>query len=373
MTTLLEKLLSNAHSDGIDALGYTKNPFPPRGQVQDEVYLPRPELAQVEESLARFLKGDGPGRTWAVAGESGVGKSNFLRYLNRQLDDVQKAGVLSGAAYRYMTSQQLTPRQLTEAIATAVGIEAFTKLMAYLPNSQYQPPAEIDGTALGDYLMYIVQGKSTESPDSTAKFTMRWLGGQQTYAPERALYGITMRERIPPAVALPWLRHVLDLMEHRGILSRLVLLLDEFEDVQSLSSAVQNDYLMTLKGLINAFNLDRLFLVLAGQPTAFDRMGQRFPSLKTRWEVVTLEPLRRPEDAIRLAKQYKEFEHRNWLANKPNSKPKVDLRPTELEIKAIFGELLSLQPSRGVTQRDLLAHLHEWIDTQASSKPSTTA
>lgn len=367
MTTLLEQLLSDTHSNEIDSLGYTKNPFPPRGQVQDEVYVPRAELAPVVESLARFLKGDSAGRTWAIAGESGVGKSNFLRHLSRQLDEVQKAGI-SGIAYRYMTSQQLTPRQLTESIATAVGLDAFTRLIAYLPNSQYRPSSEIDGTALGEYLMYIVKGNSSVPPDSTAKFTMRWLGGQQTYAPERTLYGITMRERIPPAVALPWLRHVLDLMQEQGILKCLVLLLDEFEDVQSLTSAVQNDYLMTLKGLINAFNLDRLFLVLAGQPTAFDRMGQRFPSLKTRWEIVNLEPLRRPEDAIKLVRQYQEYEHRLWLAGNQNLKPKTDLRPNELEIKAIFGELLADQPTRGVTQRDLLSRLHDWIEARASAK-----
>lgn len=364
--SLLEKLRKQGNGDGFEALGYTKNPFPPRGQVQDEVYAERQELAVVEESLAKFLRGDSAGRTWAIAGESGVGKSNFLRHITRQLQEAEDSGLVKQVAHRYLTSQQMTPRQLAESIAVAIGGDAFAALFTALAKHSYDPNPSIEGTALGDFLQTVAtrhkRGNAVD-PASAAKFAIRWLGGQQTYSPERQEFGIAMRERMPPAVALPWLRHLLDLMEAHGILSRLVLLLDEFEDVQSLSTAVQNDYLMTLKGLINAFNLDRLFLVLAGQPASFERMGQRFPSLKSRWEVLTIDLLRKPEEAVRLARQYLDYEHRVWAAA-TGSKPKTILVPDDVQLRASFGELLAAQPSRGVTQRDFLARMHEWLERQ---------
>jgi Cdc6-like AAA superfamily ATPase len=358
--SLLESLRSETRTDGIRALGYTKNPFPPRGQVQDEVYVERAELGPLMASLTSFLKGENPARTWALAGESGVGKSNFLRHLCQELEEARSAGAIEGVAYRYMTSQQLTPRQLSESVAVAIGAAAFADCFRLLANG-YQTSSDVHGTALGDFLAHMASSSATH--EDAAKFAVRWLGGQQTYASERAIYGVQMRERLPPAIALPWLRHMMDLMESQGVLSRLILLLDEFEDVQSLSTAAQNDYLSTLKGLINAFNLERLFLILAGQPTAFDRMGQRVPSLKTRWEVVTLEPVRRSEDAVRLARRYQEHEHIVWLTENVAAKRKSEFRPNELEVRALFGDLLAVQPARGVTQRDLLAKLHEWVET----------
>lgn len=359
--SLLEKLRAEPSARSFDSLGFTRNPFPPRGQVQGEVYVERPELVPVEDSLARFLMGESAGRIWAIAGDSGIGKSNFLRHLVSELDEAKRAGAISGVAYRYLTSQQMSPRQLAEAIASAFGLDPLSQLFGALQSTSYEPTQDIKGTALGDFLA-TVAGGAQSSNDESARFAIRWLGGQQTYIQERSLYGISMRERTPPAVALPWLRYLLDLMTTHGILSRLILMLDEFEDVQSLSTAVQNDYLMTLKGLINAFNLDNLFLVLAGQPAAFERMGQRFPSLMTRWQVVGLEGVRRPEDAVRLARQYVEYEHRQWLAAHPQESPKAVLPPSDLEIKALFGELLAAQPARGVTQRDLLSHLHDRME-----------
>ena len=256
--SLINRLQSqNRQGLSYDALGYTNNPFPARGQVRSEVYVERPELSQLEESLAQFLQGSGTGRTWAVAADSGVGKTNLLQNLERQVSEAAATGAIQGVAYRYLTSQQLTPRQLAEAIGMAIGSTHIAKLFEALSKEGFEPDTHIAGTALGDFLSAL--RSQTNSFDDAARFAIRWLGGQQTYAPERQAFNINMRERMPPASALPWLRYMLDLMAERDILGRLVLLMDEFEDVQSLASGAQNDYLMTLKGLINAFNLERLF------------------------------------------------------------------------------------------------------------------
>lgn len=357
--SFLSGLSSVAGGGRYAGLGYARNPFPVRGQVWPDVYVTRPELEGVQDSLIAFLKGDGAGRLWAVTGNAGLGKSNFLQHVELEIKGLVTTEALSAVAYRYIASQQVSPRFLAQEIVQAIGEDAFLSLLKRMT----QPPTLAIGTDLGRFLEAAVKRAPTHAAED-AQFACRWLGGHQTYAQERKQYNIYAKTRLAPAVGVAYLRVILDALAAEGIVKRLVLLLDEFEDVQTLRRDLQSEYLMALKGLVNAFNWDRLFVILAGQEAAFSTLGERIPSLQTRWEMVRLNAIASTDDAIRFATPYKDLARQRYIGETVNGNRAQSLLPGNAEIKGVFADMLTKRGYRkaNVTPRDFLHSLHEWIE-----------
>jgi len=333
------------------------------------VYVARDELAGLQNRFVSFLKDASPtGGFWAVEGDRGVGKSNFLLHLKLELEAAQEDNRLVRTAFRYVPSQAVAPRHLVEQVLQAVSHEHLSSLL----QAQPVPPKNISGTDLGRFLLAVRARPSLPNISSSwfeesSAFLLRWLSGHQTYQSERTTYGIWSRERLAPAVAFPYLRSVFDLLASAKIVERVVLLLDEFEDVQALSAGMQTEYVQALKGLINTFNWTRLFVIIAGQRGIFARIGDQFTSLPSRWTLVALKPVVDADAAYELAFAYQEY-----AAKEAGTTPSPRSRPTRTEIEAAFGRLAS--DSRTVRQRDLLTALHTWVeDTLPEPRRSRTA
>lgn len=336
--------------DRYERLGYRRNPFPHQGQVDPNVYVPRPELGALEDDLSAFLRGREHGTVWAVQGAIGHGKSNFLRYVERGVRSALEQRRLTQTACRFIPSLSLTPQRVVQEMLLGIGeaplVEVFQR--PSLPNV----PAAVKPTDFGRFWSNV----SASSPPVAAEFLSRWLGGQQTYKPERDVFGLKARERLPPAVAFPYLRALLDMLGEAGILKRILLLLDEFEDIERLSKSNQTEYVQVLKTLLNAFNWHGLYVIIAGQAATFTTIGESYPSLASRWRSVTLLPIRSAESAVALARAY-------MKAAAVDEHASDALAPTDVDIKATFIRLY--EQHRLVSQRMLLTELYQHVE-QAS-------
>lgn len=350
-------------SNPYERLGYLQNPFPVKGQVNPKVYVPREELAELQASLVHFLRGVGSGRLWAVEGDPGLGKTNFLSHLDLDLTERRGKGQLPHLRHLRMASQQVAPRTLAQALVQAIGEEALQRLLGSGPLAV---PASLTGTDLDQFLSGVHRTQTATVLDS-ARFMSRWLGGHQTFAWERQKFHITARERLAPAVGFVYLRFVLDALAEKGIVTRVILLLDEFEDLHALAGSVESDYVMALKGMVNAFNWERLFVVIAGTEGAFSTLGARYPSLQSRWTRVRLVGVTSADEAVRLARAYEDFAHGAFLDKfgDKHTAPK-QLEPDAERVKLIYlREYERRRGSREVPPRELLHGLHEWIETTA--------
>jgi hypothetical protein len=352
-----------------DRLGYAKNPFPGRGVVDGSIYQERPEARELGQALHRFLTSpDVKGGLWMVEADAGIGKSNFLSNIHHEIT----AAGLTGVASHYLQSQPVSTRQLIEHMVQLLGQDALKDLLGRgkdIPSL----PEHVLGTELSRFMDSIRLHLQGQRADEDTGFLLRWLSGAQTTVAERARYNIWSRDKLVPAVALPYLHILFELLRVTGLRSKLILLLDEFEDVLTLSRAAQNEYVTVLKGLFNLFNGDGLFIVLSGQPQAVLSIGARAPSLAARWQKVVLEPLFRSEDAVRLAHAYMKAAHQEHQRSQPGQplekRPEL-LSPTLDEIKSEFVTLSEKSPTGRVLQRDLLAALHERIDRMLTSPPA---
>jgi hypothetical protein len=352
MATLIKGHVNPASVTRYSRLGYRRNPFPVQGEVSRDVYVPRPELASLEADLLAFLGGRDQGAVWAIQGTAGLGKSNWLYYVERDLLEAAVAGEVVRTGFRLVPRMSLTPQSVVQAVLGAIGHERIVATLKKRPALHER----LHGTELGHFWESLL-GKSDGDIEVASLFLARWLAGQQTYKVERDTYGILGRERVPPAVAFPYLLGLVEALQKAGQLDKLVLFLDEFEDVQSLKRSSQTEYVMVLKTLLNTFNWKGLYVVLSGQPSAFEEIGTKYPSLASRWRTVTLLPVRSSKEAVALCSAYKEASFMR------SGKKEVAPFPSDQDAQAAFIEL----SNRGVvTQRALLNHLHELVETRAA-------
>lgn len=344
-----------------EALGYLRNPFPQRGEVSREIYVERPELSGLQNALGSFLTDPGAaGGFWALRGDAGLGKSNCLQHINYEIEIASQRNLLRGVSSRYIGNQPISSRNLVEQLLHALGSEHLRQLLG----QRAVPPPALRDTDLGRFLAAFHANPELSDVDG-AQFLMKWLGGNQTYSEERDRYGLWTREKMNPAVAFPYLRDLLEMLAEHRLLTRVVLLLDEFEEVQRLPEATQRDYVGSLKSLVNVFNWQRLFLVISGQDAVFTTIEQRFTSIKDRWRTATLAPLLEAKDAVQLARSYQNAARDAYLSRHRLSDP-PSLQPSEKDVMARFAGLMKKE-TRGVKHRDLLSALHE--DVEALARP----
>jgi len=367
MSFLSELKFSEQKTD-YEPLGYLQNPF--RGKVCPEIYVERPELEPLRQHLLGFLSDEKKtGGFWAMEGARGLGKSNFLQHLDWELQKAQQSGDLKYTVHQYIPSQLIAPQQLIEKIIQAIGEELFYELLKNKPTL----PASTKGTDLARFFDTIFREfKKVQKQQSlfdeehnqnlgeSTRFLMRWMSGHQTYTHERKKYNLWSTERMPPAVAFPYLRTILECLDSLGLVKRLILLLDEFEDVQSLKLPAKSEYIQALKGLINSFNWRGLFVIIAGQEGSFSTIGGQYPSLSDRWQLAGLLPIRSATEAVNLARAYMVSAHQAYLQVEHNQKIEL-LSPSDVEIKAIYGDIVSPESGR-VSQRDILDKLYQWVE-----------
>lgn len=336
-------------------LHYSRNPFPTQGEVMPDVYVKRPELRPLHADLIAFLQGRPQGRVWALSGEQGVGKSNFLRMLQKELTDGQATGELTRTCSHLFDGNAWSPAGLIAGLMSAIGFENVRALADTDPVA----PAGFEATDFGR-LWGAAGGRADKA--TVAEFTVRWLSGGQTYSNERSEFAVQARDRLAPAIAVPYLRGLVTMLAGAGIVQRIVLLFDELENMQAIKRPQQQEYLQLLKTVLNAFNWNGLYVILAGAPAVFDFVASNLPSLAGRWQLVALEPLHNVDEALELANAYKAHAYEATKGAAPDwRRQKMSKHfPTDVDVKAAYVDLAN----RGgnVRQRALLSKLHQLVE-----------
>ncbi len=324
-------------------LGLKENPYPVAGQTST-ASVPRPELDALDHALMNFLEdAQGVAGIWYLEGEAGTGKTNFLLSRQRLIEEEIRAHGRPWAV-SYVPGTGLTPRGLLDSLVRAVGeaqIEAL--LLTDIPLGA--DAAETDFARAYD------AAKEMPSKKAAAAFLARWLGGHQTYAKERAEYAIYAAEKLSPAVALPYFKYLFDALRTAQILSHIVVFVDEIENVLMASSVIQNEYFLSIKNLVNIFNFQHVFVVLAGLPEARTYLMQTYASLASRITATTAK-----------LQRLKDFEACKALADAYLPKGTESV-PDEDKQRIIFSRM---PQQRGVLPRDYLNALREWIENEVN-------
>ncbi|MEK7991974.1 MAG: hypothetical protein VSS52_013265 [Thiotrichaceae bacterium] len=339
-------------------LGYLDNPFPIRGKVAPEIYVERPELRELQQKLNHFLTGQENGDFWVLEASKGIGKSNFLRHLEWEIEQAEQANKLpSKVVYKYIDGSFISPRDLVERLVYAIGEENFNQLLEQISKQKIILPKELQGTDLWRFFESspLRQFSVNDVENPHTQFLMKWLMGGSTISKDREKYNIWSKDRMPPAVAFPYLKALIACMKQANIVDKVLLLIDEFEDIQHLERRKKTEFIQTLKSMLNCFNWDMLFIIIAGQESVFTTIASQYTSLADRWHRESLKPIESSIQAVQLARAYMVYA-RN-LYDKDNNKSIRLFKPTNEDIKVIYADL-----SKEATQRDLLDKLHDWIE-----------
>lgn len=279
-----------------------------------EVFVDRPELKPLKADLGRFLRDPSQaGGFWALQGNRGLGKTNFLLHVANEVGRLESEQKLDGIAVRYLTAKAAEPRRIVVEILTALGEERLVRL---LRTWSKHPPTFPDALTSTDFERFVTGAAQMSTNENGAqaahRFLIRWLGGQQTQKEERERFGVLARDRLPPAVSLPYLAALVDCLVEEGSLRGMVLLIDELEDFQAAGLRERQEYAHTLKSVVNTFNQRRLFLIAAGQAAAFNTLRSLYPSLESRWRRADLLPIQSADEAVSLARAYMRYAHGQW-------------------------------------------------------------
>ncbi len=307
--------------------GLATNPFPVAGQATD-IFVERSDAAVLDRALENFLSDENAiAGLWYLEGDAGTGKTNYLLSRKTRIDAANKPSWAVG----YVPGTQLTPRGLLGMIVSTIGED---RIRAGLTRGLV-----VDEAANFTDLARVLD--ATGAPAEKAAFIARWLSGHQTYAAERAAYNIWDGERLSPAVALPYIRFLVAALGRAGLLTHLILFIDELENVGGPKD-LQNEYFLAIKNLVNVFNFRQVFVVLAGLREARVRLEGSYSSLSSRLTTARLRRLQGFPEALALAKVYCD-------------KATVDDTPLRL----LFTKMPVLE---GVRQRDFLAALRAWAE-----------
>lgn len=363
----LSNLASKANPRSLDPLFYGRNPFPSGPQVVAEVFVERPELDALKREMEQFLQNPGhAGGFWALQGARGLGKTNFLRHVELELQRLKSANVTSGLAVRYLTAQEAHPRRVMGELLAALGETRLQTLVRSWAIEQPRLPEATRSTDFGHFVAHASKrGGTKDGSVEAVRFLMRWLGGQQTVKDERETFNVLVRDKLPPAVALPYLTTIIDMLAIREPSLGVVLMIDELEDFQALGLAERQEYAHTLKTIVNAFNQKRLFLIAAGQAAAFNTLKVLYPSLESRWKRAELQPLRDAPEALKLARAYMEYEHERWVTAKSGRvrRDVAQLQPDRKTIEAAFARSLPYND-----HRRFLTELHDEFEKSAGAR-----
>ena len=339
-----------------EKLGYLSNPFPIRGKVTAEVYVERPELKNLQNELSNFLAAKEGGGFWVLEAARGIGKSNFLQHIDWELKQAQQNNLLPQKIVSKYISGFISSKDLVEELVVTIGEEHFKDFL----EQKISLPSSLKGTDLWRFFesKTIKQKELGHVENPHAQFLMKWLMGNTTLAKERDQYQIWSKERVPPAVAFPYLKTIITGMRERNIIDKVILLVDEFEDVQQLGKKEKTEFIQTFKNMLNCFNWDTLFVIVAGQEGSFTTIGSQYTSLADRWRRVSLKPIESSIQAVQLAQAYMEHFHKIYCIERNKKADNITLRPTEQEIKLIYADL-----DKNVTQRDLLDKLYQHVES----------
>jgi len=291
--------------------GIIENPFPPAGQPTGHPRLEDPAVDDKIVSAIRQFERDNVTQVLVIEGTQGIGKTNLLNYYQQELQDLYREDE-TFYIIRYYPDPEPTFDAIVRRVFQELGPDHLVSIGEALAGGARNEAEQVI-ELVRSHEIRIVLGKlqkAAEGDKSTlsdvAKNAMEWLVGLRLLNRHRDLLGVQFRLDTVESKTQA-LRDIVFVSERLELLKGIFLLLDELEKQDySLSKTPVLRYLSAIRALIDALPR-RLFLMLALTSEARRRYFEMLPAIASRLESrITLLPLHRQTDAVKLARFYEE-------------------------------------------------------------------
>ena len=364
--SLLEKLKSKKGTNReslLSAFGVLSNPFPTANQTLDNPHFSVPEDEEAEEKIITFLR-EMKSEVLVVVGTQGVGKTNFLNYLDDQIQEV-KDGLDGYYLVRYMAD----PEPSFDATVRMIFLEFGTAHLKKVAESLSQSYDALSAVRSFDLREAFSSLSKNPGDDELLRLCQQWLFGSRLLNAHRYGLGVNFRlDTVESRTAA--LRDYIMLSSKLGLLQGIFLLLDELEKQAGvLGPTAVVRYLSGLRAIMDALP-KHLFMIIAVTPDAMRRYSSALPAFRSRLEnQIELGPLGNFQEAKELADFYLE-KAQSAVPSEKRKSGSGDL-VTGKEMFQIFHESMELSKRRGddgVRQREFLNRLHDLAEKKIQDR-----
>ena len=356
--------------------GVIDNPFPAAGQPSGHPRMEDEIDDEMEHRVRRFETDDHASQVLVVEGIQGVGKTNLLNYYEQQFREYYREDE-TFYIIRYYPDPEPSFDSVLRKIFQSLDRSHFEKIGTALADRDDGTRDEAKEVARSHEVRIVLNsleraGRDGEALRECARLALEWFVGLRILKRHREVLGVSFRLDTVESRTQA-LRDIVYVSERLGLLKGILLLLDELEKQDySLSKTPVLRFLSAIRALIDA--LPRcLFLVLAMTGQARRRYFAMLPALEGRLQdTMTLQPIKDPDGVRRLYEFYTDHARRSARLNETvegRTQGAVNLFE-EVDLRDIFADLRDRSEKRGVegvTQRDLLHHLHEAWDQKIRS------
>lgn len=367
--TLSQKLRQMNGSNDLHELrrkyGILGNPFPASNQFFQNDHFRLDADDKVENYISEFV-GNRRSRAIVIKGTQGVGKTNFMRYFESEiqsaLQSFQRIYVV-----KYVADPEASFSGTTRKVLDELGNSHLSKLTKRLCDNG-KPIGVANNLDVRVALKRLCQAYGTSVETNVQQLFMQWIRGSNVLKEHRVMLGVQFRlDTVESTTAA--LRDLVCVSAEAKVLGGVFLLLDELEKQDgALRPMAVVRYLSALRAIIDALNLG-LFLMIAITPDALIRYSAALPALRGRLEnQVELFPLKNSDQAVSLASYYLDNAKAKARVTHPeyNSTIARDILSRE-ELETCFVKLWKQRLARaddGVRQREYLHKLHELCESR---------
>lgn len=355
--SLREKLKQGSQaSQGslVSKFGVSANPFPTSNQTSGNPHYPISEDDAAEERILAFFRA-GRSEVLVVLGTQGVGKTNFLNYLESQILEA-KEELEDHYIVRYMADPEPSFDGTIRTILQELGTGHLEKVATRLSES----PEALSVVRSFDLRQALLKLSKSPKDDELQALAMEWLLGFRVLNAHRQKLGVSFRlDTVESRTAV--LRDYVLLSSKLNLLKGIFLLLDELEKQAGVLGPVAVvRYLSSMRAIIDALP-DHLFMVIAITPDAMRRYSSALPAFRGRLEnQISLSPLKDYDEAHKLAEFYLEECRKAAERSSKEARGRQEL-VTEDEMLDAFETARKASERRGdegVRQREFLNTLH---------------
>lgn len=347
-----------------EEFGVTGNPFPASNQNFDNPHYPLDADKKVEKHIRAFVL-DGKSQALVIKGTQGVGKTNFMRHFEDELQDVME--FVSGSyVIKYLADPEASFAGTIRRLFEELGADHLAKLINVLKKDNSAIYA-----ARSHEVRIAFENLCRNSDRENLNYFMEWIQGGRLLKVHRTSLGVQFRlDTVESKTAS--LRDFVQVSAKAGVLHGIFLLLDELEKQDgSLGPTAVVRYLSAIRAIVDALP-QRLFLMIAITPDALLRYSAALPALKGRLEnQVELSPLNTAEEAVSLANFYVETARSSarlkFSGKEGGNVPILAKKDLEERFYVLAGRL-ERRADVGVTQREYLHELYLRADDVIQKK-----